>query len=251
MRPAQEYEAVHWLIEAGLNDCEIDRSLGIPRGTVRDWRHRGRRGLPPPLQPGRLDPDCPRCGEGDLPQQRYAYLLGMYLGDGCLSEHRGRVFKLRISCCDRYPRIMEECAKAIRAIRARKTMPVFRTRRIGCTELSALWKHWVCLFPQHGPGPKHKRRIQLAHWQERIAKRHPDRLLRGLIHSDGCRSINRVNGYAYSRYQFSNRSIDIQEIFCRACDAYGVRWRQMNRYTISVARRADVAKLDLVVGPKS
>ena len=26
------------LVEFGINDCEISRRLGIPRGTVRDWR---------------------------------------------------------------------------------------------------------------------------------------------------------------------------------------------------------------------
>lgn len=81
-------------------------------------------------------------------------------------------------------------------------------------------------------------------------------LLRGLIHSDGCRGLNRVRSkaakwYEYSRYQVTNHAKDIREIFCRACDAYGVRWRQMNWKTIAVSRRSDVATLDLVIGPKS
>jgi hypothetical protein len=36
--------------------------------------------------------------------------------------------------------------------------------------------HWPHLFPQHGPGVKHKREIELEPWQERIVERHPDRL---------------------------------------------------------------------------
>jgi len=36
-----------------------------------------------------------------------------------------------------------------------------------------------------------------------------------------------------------------------ACDAIGVEWRQMNRNTISVNKRADVARLDEFIGPKS
>lgn len=31
-------------------------------------------------------------------------------------------------------------------------------------------KHWPCLFPQHGPGRKHHRRIALEPWQEAIVK---------------------------------------------------------------------------------
>jgi hypothetical protein len=223
-----------WLIDAGLNDCQIGRSVGLPRGTVRDWRHRRRRGL------GWRSPDldCPKCSSGRPDPETYAYL-------------RGAVFKLRIVCAERYPAIMDECEEAIHCMRASRRAAVFRTRKEGCVELAACWKHWPCLFPQHGPGRKHQRKIELVPWQQEIARRQPGRLLRGLIHSDGCRSLNRVSGYAYTRYQFSNRSIDIQEIFCRACDDFGVRWRQMNRYTISVARRPDVAKLDLIVGPKS
>jgi hypothetical protein len=102
-----------------------------------------------------------------------------------------------------------------------------------------------------GPGRKHRRKIQLDPWQVRIVDSYPDQLLRGLIHSDGYRGTNYVNGRGYPRYQFSNRSKDIRGIFCRACDMYGVRWRQMNRWVISVARAPDVAKLDQVIGPKS
>jgi hypothetical protein len=56
--------------------------------------------------------------------------------------------------------------------------------------------------------------------------------------------------YEYVRYQFTNRSDDIRQIFCDACDPLGVGWRVMNRDTISVARRESVSKLDAFVGPK-
>ena len=56
--------------------------------------------------------------------------------------------------------------------------------------------------------------------------------------------------YAYPRYQFSNRSADIKRIFCDACDAIGVRWRRMNQWNISVARRESVERLDAFIGPK-
>jgi hypothetical protein len=106
---------------------------------------------------------------------------------------------------------------------------------------------------------KHRRPILLEPWQQEIATAHPDRLLRGLIHSDGWRGQNKVvrhlpsgtRRYSYPRYQFSNRSDDIRAIFSRGCEDFGIEWKRMNRYTISVARRDDVAKLDLVIGPKS
>ena len=115
-------------------------------------------------------------------------------------------------------------------------------------------KQWPWLLPQHGVGRKHGRRIALFDWQQRIVDAHPEQLLRGLIHSDGCRAINRICGrrgtYEYPRYEFSNRSQDIRRIFCDTCDALGVDWRSMRRDVISIARRASVAKLDAFIGPK-
>ena len=77
--------------------------------------------------------------------------------------------------------------------------------------------------------------------------------LRGLIHSDGCRTINRVRDgrYAYPRYFFTNRSTDILKIFRQACDAAQIAHSSSKPDTISIARREAVAALDAFIGPKS
>ena len=79
-------------------------------------------------------------------------------------------------------------------------------------------------------------------------------LLRGLIHSDGCRCLNIFHHpkktYSYPRYTFTNRSDDIRRIFCDTCDLLGIEWRVMNAWNISVARRDSVARMDELVGPK-
>jgi hypothetical protein len=187
-----------------------------------------------------------------LPAGEYAYLLGLYLGDGCLSAARRDVYKLRITLDSRYPGIIRECASAMAGVLPNA---VAVQRRAGCSEVYSHSKRWICLFPQHGPGRKHEREIVLAEGQRQIAEGQPRRLLRGLIHSDGCRFTNPVRHqgklYRYSRYQFTNRSADIRRIFCEACDRLGIEWRQMNPRNISVARRASVARLDEFVGPKA
>ncbi len=72
---------------------------------------------------------------------------------------------------------------------------------------------WPEAFPQHGPGRKHERRIELAPWQREIVDEFPQELVCGLLHSDGCRTTNRfrtqlpsgrVAEYAYPRWFFSN-----------------------------------------------
>lgn len=219
--------------------------LGVPRETVREWRRIA--ASEDECRPGG-DETCPRCGTTPVDAREYAYLLGLYLGDGCLSEHRRGVYRLRISLDARHPRIVEECASSMAAVaRGRR---IGRQTAPGCLIVSAYWRHWICLFPQHGPGRKHSRRIELAPWQSQIARFHPDRLLRGLVHSDGCRVANRVRGKVYPRYFFSNRSTDVQQIFCRACEDFGVSWTRPSFKHISVARAGDVARLDALVGAK-
>ena len=92
-------------------------------------------------------------------------------------------------------------------------------------------------------------------WQEDIVDEVPALLLRGLIHSDGCRFINTGRaGWTAPRYSFVNRSTDIVTIFCAACDRLGIRWTTtLNRLTtvVYVSRGADVALLDRYIGPKT
>lgn len=160
--------------------------------------------------------------------------------------HRG-VWRLRITLDAKYPGIIASAHASIGDVADRRSGEV---RRTGCIEVYSDWKHWPCAFPQHGPGPKHERRIQLEPWQTRLTTAHPRDFLAGLIHSDGCRSINRVKGYAYPRYFFSNRSIDIQRLFTGACTRVGVDYRQDGPSAVSVARRASVELLDQFIGPK-
>ncbi len=122
-------------------------------------------------------------------------------------------------------------------------------------EVASYSRHWPCLFPQVGRGPKHKRPIVLEPWQRTAAVvKHPHELLRGLIHSDGWRGTNVAvtprGRYFYPRYLFSNRSDDIRAIFSEACAEIGVKCRRSNQWNLSVARRNDVALLDQFIGPK-
>jgi hypothetical protein len=188
----------------------------------------------------------------------YAYLLGAYLGDGYVA-HTRRSFQLVIALDAAYPDIIEECRGAIVL-----TLPAVRPgaswhRVHRSVRVTAGSKHWPDLFPQMGPGRKHERAIVLAPWQRAIVDAHPWPFVRGLIHSDGCRTVNRfttrlpsgrVAQYAYPRYFFSNLSADIRGLFCESCERLGLRWTQSNPRNISVSHRASVALLDENVGPK-
>lgn len=187
-RPEVRLRAVA-LITHGHSLSSVSRSTGIDRSTLRDWCDH-----PEKAQHSRAS--CSRCaGVTSLPQpcEDYAYLLGLCLGDGCISRAGDRnkdVWKLRIFCADAWPGLAGECVRAIRAIRSDNK--IFTTQKQGCTEILSTSRHWPCLFPQHGAGKKHLRTIELAPWQRVIVERHPGRFVRGLMHSDGYRGLNRI-----------------------------------------------------------
>jgi hypothetical protein len=154
---------------------------------------------------GRLRSIAPRSGSGDTKARRgdartephvassamatpsaYSYLLGIYLGDGYISKEP-RTYRLRISQDQRYPELINLARFSIARVLGGDLARVGAVRCVGCAAVSAHWSHWPCLFPQHGPGRKHQRPIVLADWQSAIVHAYPRQLLRGLIHSDGCR----------------------------------------------------------------
>jgi hypothetical protein len=256
-RPQEQVDATRELHEVGLNSCQISRELNIPRGTIRDWLSVRRQEQRAEADARRARRGCGRCkGEESALGVDYVYLLGLYLGDGCLSCNRRGVWRLRIFQDQRYRVLVNECILAISAITLSR---VLVQQRMGCVEIGASWKHWIHLFPQAGPGPKWLRPIIMQPWQQALIDAYPAQLVRGLIHSDGCRSMNRITSrragserqYCYPRYMFTNASDDIRLLFTEACDRLSVRWTQMNARNVAISRKEDVAFLDRFIGPKS
>ncbi|MEV7105021.1 transcriptional regulator [Streptomyces atroolivaceus] len=245
------------IVAQGFSQNSVSKQTGISRAALRSWLKR--------IEPSGYGrgAECPRCSEAQrLPDDpaAYSYLLGLYLGDGCVSSTKRGVYSLRIACADAWPGLIDACAKAVQS--ARPANKVCRVQSQGCQYVTSFSKHWPCLFPQHGPGKKHDRKIALEAWQQQIVDAHPWDFIRGLIHSDGCRVINwttrLVRGeqkrYEYPRYFFTNKSDDIRKLFSDTLTAVGVEWTTLARgsapFNISVARRASVALMDAHVGPK-
>ena len=159
-----------------------------------------------------------------------------------------------------YPTLIDQCLASVASMELARRVrsqpdPVRR-----CVRVMADSKRWPEAFPQHGPGRKHDRKIELAGWQREIVDRFPREFLRGLLHSDGCRTVNRFTTllpsgrraeYAYPRWFFSNRSADIRALFCEYCERLGIRWTQSNPRNISISHRTSVALVDSFVPAKS
>ena len=249
VRPLELRTEALELTAQGVNDCEISRRLGVPRTTVRDWR----KPRYVPRRPRRAPSRCPRCW---LPATRvefdagdYAELLGIYLSDGCINVGP-RAERLRIFLDAAHPNVAAETEALLKRC--------FPENRVGRGSrhnghMVVLWVysgHLSCLFPQHGPGKKHQRRILLEPWQDELVATAPWRFLGGCIRTDGCAFINRTGPYEYLSYDFCNLSRDILDHFERTCRGLGLRPRRTaNR--IRLNRREDVARMVEHVGIKS
>ncbi|MED7820548.1 transcriptional regulator [Streptomyces chiangmaiensis] len=242
------------LVAQGRSLNSVSRETGVSRSAIRSWQTR--------LEPLTRTPPCLRCGDPPgTPEDpaAYAYLLGLYLGDGHIIS-KPRQHYLTIACTASWPGLVDAAEVAMRKVLPQPS--VTRLQRGGCIDVKSFSKHWPCLFPQHGPGKKHERRIALEPWQQEIVDAHPWEFIRGLIHSDGCRITNwttRLVGgermrYEYPRYFFTNKSDDIRKLFTDTLDKVDVEWTTLARgsdpFNISVARKASVALLEAHVGPK-
>ncbi|MGO4418193.1 helix-turn-helix domain-containing protein [Streptomyces sp. MCAF7] len=253
--PSVRHDAVT-LMRRGVPNHEVAELLGVPRGTVGWWRHEDRKLRGEVFE---RPTDCPRCIGRTFDHQAYAYLVGLYLGDGHIVS-KPKQHHLSIFCADAWPGLIEAAGEAMR-----KVMPAPSVRprhKKGCTEVKSYTIHWTCMFPQHGPGKKHERTIALEPWQQQIVDEFPWEFVRGLIHSDGCRVTNwttRLVGgdrkrYEYPRYLFTNKSDDIRKLCSDTLTSVGVEWTTVARgsdpFHISVAKRASVALMDTHIGPK-
>lgn len=181
--------------------------------------------------------------------KHYAYILGMYLGDGHISNTRDpKTYRMMIYLDKKYRGIIDRCVNSIEVLMPQNKVSV--VNRGSWIYVSCYSRSWLKIIPQHGAGKKHDRRIILEDWQQYIVDQYPLEFLTGLYHSDGSRSQNIVNGKNYPRYTFSNASDDIRKLFTYTAEKLGLSWTTANARNVAISRRDDVAWLDEHVGAK-
>jgi hypothetical protein len=87
----------------GLTNRVVAERLGVPRGTVGWWRHEDRKLRGEVFEPPN---DCPQCMGTDFDHKAYAYLLGLYLGDGHIIS-KTKQHHLSVYCADAYPGLIQ------------------------------------------------------------------------------------------------------------------------------------------------
>lgn len=150
-------------------------------------------------------------------RRAYYYLLGQYLGDGHISKN-SRTMALRISATSKYQGIIREIMESMELI-----LPcnkVYISNKTGCKSVTINSNHLPILFPQHGEGAKHTRKIELVEWQVKYLEENSKYLARGLFHSDGS-----YYGNDRKFYNFTNCSLDIHIIYQKCLELNDVEFR--------------------------
>jgi hypothetical protein len=252
VHPRDTVDKVLALCRTGVTSREISRLTGVPERTVAHWRRGDRRSVAAAPRPSA---SCPRCDRQTL-NSSYAYLLGMFLGDGHISIAQ-RTACLWIYCADAWPGIQKEVQQAITAVIPSTSVSV--AQRTGCIAVKSFTKHRLCLFPQHGPGMKHTRPIVLEPWQEELVGAHtgefpPRPVPLRRLPDDQLDPPDRRRGGAPPRVpplvlhqQVDRHPRPLQRVAAPARHRPPV---PAPRHDL-VARREAVAVLDLVMGPKS
>ena len=249
---AERRHALSLLAQGNRSLNSVSKEVGISRAAIREWRD------DPGAALAQRPDKCAGCSEGRVltTPASFSALFGYYLGDGCLSAARTH-YVLRVSCDAKYRGIIADVTRLITDVHEGGL--VCEVAAPGAVVVQNCWKHWVCLFPQHGPGRKHERVLGMADWQWEIVAAHPADFLRGLFHSDGCRANNwatrmvagRKKRYDYPCWHFTNCSEEIMGWCGDALDLLDIPWRRSSMKMISVSTRAGVARLDELIGLKS
>ena len=87
-------DVARYLSSIGVLDRENAQICAVSIKSIRHWRYGTRRN---PADRRRAS-QCPRCDGAPLDEAAYAYLLGLYLGDGCLAKSRKGVYALQVAC---------------------------------------------------------------------------------------------------------------------------------------------------------
>ena len=140
-----------------------------------------------------------------------AYVTGLALGDGNLSNPNGRSTRLRITCDTRYPKLITKIRRSIRALLPNNKVSIVR-KDGNCIDISCYSNHWERILGwRAGGGSKIVQHVSVPSWIK-DSDQYKVHCLRGLVETDGCIYIDR--GYPMVMFASAIPSLarDVQEM---------------------------------------
>ncbi len=240
MRTNQERQKVLEYHSAGLNQTEISRLTNIPKRTISGWVKQPEKNV--------MDFNSQEYVIDNKLEHTYSYILGLYLGDGYINK-TARTWRLRIFLDVKYPKLNEFVIQQLQQL--------FPKNKVSIIDFKTYWgisvysNKIISLFPQHGEGMKHTRKIELSDWQDEIIKSKD--FVKGLFHSDGSYYFrkNKRGDLKYPAYDFRNESDDLHELFQKHCENLNILTTFSTKpKTTHIYKKIEVSNMMGIVGTK-
>lgn len=184
------------------------------------------------VPPSALDNMLPNKGE------TLAYVIGLAIGDGNLSNPNGRAIRLRITCDNRYPKLRTRIIKAVQKIMPDNKVSLI-IRKQNCCDVSCYSNKWEKLLGWKAKnGPKHKQNIRIPRWIIEN-KKFSAECLRGLIETDG--SIYSDRGYKMINFVtiMPRLAKDVMQIIKNInfkSNLYKIKTSSADKYTVRISK---------------
>jgi hypothetical protein len=114
-----------------------------------------------------------------------AYIIGLAIGDGNLSNPNGRATRLRITCDKNYPLLVKRIINSLKILLPNNKVGVV-DREGNCLDISVHSNHLEGLLGWKAKkGSKFKQKVSIPDWIKEKEK-YKIKSLKGLIETDGC-----------------------------------------------------------------
>ncbi|MBI5221706.1 MAG: hypothetical protein HY979_02795 [Candidatus Magasanikbacteria bacterium] len=170
---------------------------------------------------------------------KLAYLIGLAIGDGNLSNPNGRAVRLRITCDNKYPKLRQRIIEVIQEIMPKNKVAI-AVRKQNCCDVSCYSNQWEKLLGWKAKnGPKHKQNIKIPTWILNN-KKFSIECLRGLIETDG--SVYSDRGYIMVNFvtimpKLANEVLKMIVRLNFKANLYKIKTKNADKHTIRISKR--------------
>lgn len=177
-----------------------------------------------------------------------AYIIGIALGDGNLSNPNKRAIRLRITCDKKYSLLIKHIKHCLSLLLPKNKISI--VDRKNCVDVSVFSNHWNKLLWEWNKGPKDLQNVSVSQWIKNN-KTYTKETLRGLLQTDG--SIYKDRNYMM--INFVNTTAALSNDVFNMIKKLGYQpnmqqFKQKNgkiKYTIRIAKNSEkfIKEIDL------
>jgi len=170
-----------------------------------------------------------------------AYVVGVAIGDGNLSNPNGRAVRLRITCDIKYPDLIAEMRSAIQQVMPDNKVSLIKKKDCAM-DISCYSNKWEDLLGWKAfGGSKYEQDVAIPDWIKKD-KKYSLLCLRGLLQTDGGVYMDR--GYKAVMFvtiipRLANDVMDIIAALGFRPNLYDIPTRTKRRYNVRLSRDVD------------